>query len=857
MKNPLKLHFEDAEEKKKFHLECSAIDCRRVYLYVSIIAIFELFLLVFDRITQNEIYSKVQWAYCILNSVMAAASIFMVGLTFWAKKNLEQRNRIFRAALAVYAFIILFCAVCDAITGTISSGRENLTMFFICIMLVSCVFYVDSKLVFLYSIIFFLGFELFTHLTAFSSHHTYAPYPVFIIFITDTVSFVRARQLKDLIQKTRVIRKLQEQAEYENQQKSQFLANMSHEIRTPMNAIVGMSELAMDFNLNDSEKNTIRQIRTSGINLVGIINDILDFSKIESGKMEIVPVEYDLVKMMNDICNVCLVRITNKPVELILEIEEDLPAFYYGDDMRIRQILINLAGNSSKFTEKGFIKIRTENLRKFEDKDGLRISVIDSGIGIKKEDLSKLFGAFQQVDMKMNRTKGGTGLGLSISRNLAKLMGGSLNVTSEYGKGSCFYIDLPQKITDETKCSEKYKSLFEKAERSTENPKLAVIPVVGLLNSPEFAGLFVEKSETVMFKAPEAQILVVDDNDVNLQVAKGLLSKFEITPDLAESGQAALDMMKQKDYHIVFMDHQMPGMDGIEALEIIRREEAEGKRHRIVVALSANAINGAREMFLSKGFDDFLAKPVQGKDFASCIAEWLPVNLLEKIGTETESGVEIPAGFPAWNKERLSLVEAVSNSGGLENYLKAVKTFYLSIEKNANLIGKCLITDDIKNYTIHVHALKSAARIIGAMEVSKKAEYLEGAGKDFQKAEAAGNSAEAKRLNQEIHERTSSLISLYTSYLKDLRAIVEFAESRKEKNASFDPKALEQALDAILSACTKFDLPVIEEQFETVKNMQTSGEIQKLIESMEKAITDIEFEDIERICREAKKKLNS
>lgn len=857
MKNPLKLHFEDAEEKKKFHLECSAIDCRRVYLYVSIIAIFELFLLVFDRITQNEIYSKVQWAYCILNSVMAAASIFMVGLTFWAKKNLEHRNRIFRTALAVYAFIILFCAVCDAITGTISSGRENLTMFFICIMLVSCVFYVDSKLVFLYSIIFFLGFELFTHLTAFSSHHTYAPYPVFIIFITDTVSFVRARQLKDLIQKTRVIRKLQEQAEYENQQKSQFLANMSHEIRTPMNAIVGMSELAMDFNLNDSEKNTIRQIRTSGINLVGIINDILDFSKIESGKMEIVPVEYDLVKMMNDICNVCLVRITNKPVELILEIEEDLPAFYYGDDMRIRQILINLAGNSSKFTEKGFIKIRTENLRKFEDKDGLRISVIDSGIGIKKEDLSKLFGAFQQVDMKMNRTKGGTGLGLSISRNLAKLMGGSLNVTSEYGKGSCFYIDLPQKIIDETKCSEKYKSLFEKAERSTENPKLAVIPVVGLLNSPEFAGLFVEKSETVMFKAPEAQILVVDDNDVNLQVAKGLLSKFGITPDLAESGQAALDMMKQKDYHIVFMDHQMPGMDGIEALEIIRREEAEGKRHRIVIALSANAINGAREMFLSKGFDDFLAKPVQGKDFASCIAEWLPVNLLEKIGTETESGVEIPAGFPAWNKERLSLVEAVSNSGGLENYLKAVKTFYLSIEKNANLIGKCLITDDIKNYTIHVHALKSAARIIGAMEVSKKAEYLEGAGKDFQKAEAAGNSAEAKRLNQEIHERTSSLISLYTSYLKDLRAIVEFAESRKEKNASFDPKALEQALEAILSACTKFDLPVIEEQFETVKNMQTSGEIQKLIESLEKAITDIEFEDIERICSEAKKKLNS
>ena len=857
MKNPLKLQFEDTEEKKKFYLECCAIDCRRVYLYVSIIALFELFLLIFDRISQNEIYSKVQWAYCILNSVMSAASILMVSLTCWAKQNLEQRYKIFRAALAIYAFIILFCAVCDAVTGTISSGRENLTMFFICIMLVSCVFYVDSKLVLLYSVSFFFGFELFTHLTEFSSHHTYAPYPVFIIFITDTVSFVRARQLKDSIHKTRVIQKLQEQAEYENQQKSQFLANMSHEIRTPMNAIVGMSELAMDFNLNDSETNTIRQIRTSGINLVGIINDILDFSKIESGKMQIVPVEYDLVKMMNDICNVCLVRITNKPVELILEIEEDLPTSYYGDDMRIRQILINLAGNSSKFTEKGFIKIRTENLRKFEEKDGLRISVIDSGIGIKQEDLTKLFGAFQQVDMKMNRTKGGTGLGLSISKNLAKLMGGSLNVTSEYGKGSCFYIDLPQKITDETKCSEKYKSLFEKAERSTENPKLAVIPVKGLLNSPEFAGLFVEKSETVMFKAPEAQILVVDDNDVNLQVAKGLLSKFGINPDLAESAQEALALIKLKNYHIIFMDHQMPGMDGIEAVEIIRKNEKEEKRHRIIVALSANAINGAREMFLSKGFDDFLAKPVQGKDFASCIAEWLPVNLLEKIGTEKETGLEIPEGFPTWDKERLSLVEAVSNSGGLENYLKAVKTFYLSIEKNANLIGECLINNDIKNYTIHVHALKSAARIIGAIEVSKKAEYLEILGKDFQKAEEAGDFAKAKHISQEIHERTSSLISLYTSYLKDLRAILEFAESRTEKKSSFDSNTLEQTLDKILSACTKFELPVIEEQFESIKNMQTEREIQPLIEFLEKAITNIEFEDIEKICREIKKKLNS
>lgn len=849
MKNPLWLQFDDKEEEKTFKLECCTINCRRVFHYVSIIALFELFLLVFDTVTSNAIYSNVQWAYRILNSVMAASSVILVGITAWVKKNLEERHKIFYFFLSLYAIIILICATCDAITGTISSGRENLTMFFICIMLISCVFYVDSLLVMILSLAMFIGFELFTHLTSFSNHHTYAPYPIFIIFITITVSFVRSQQIKDLIHKTHVIKKLQEQAEHENQLKSQFLANMSHEIRTPMNAIVGMSELALDFNLNDNEKNTIRQIRSSSINLVGIINDILDFSKIESGKMEIVPVDYDLVKMLNDISNVCLVRLTNKPVELILEIEENLPSIYHGDDMRIRQILINLAGNSAKFTEKGFVKIRAENLRKYDNKDGLRISVIDSGVGIRKEDLKKLFGAFQQVDMKMNRTKGGTGLGLSISKNLMTLMGGTINVTSEYGKGSCFYIDLPQKIVDSTICKIKYESLFSKAARDKQNPELAVIPVVALLNRPEFAGLFVEKSESVMFKAPQAKILVVDDNDVNLQVAEGLLRKFGVEPELVTSGYAALDKIKEKDFHIIFLDHQMPGMDGIETLEKIRESEKNTGKHRIVVALSANAINGAREMFISKGFDDFIAKPVQGKDFASCLAEWLPVTLLEKIGIQQESDVELPEGFPFWNKDRLSLVEAVQNSGGLENYLKTAKTFYLSIEKNANLMSNFLINEDIKNYTINVHALKSAARIIGAMELSKKAEYIESLGKKYLSLYENKNLDEAKKINQEIHERNSTLISLYTSYLKDLRAITEFAESQNSEQSDFDAESAKSALSEIANACKKCNLPLIEEQYETLKKMKFPQTLKNQAESLEKAITNIEFDDIEEICR--------
>ena len=859
MKNPFILHFDNDDEKKEYQLKCNSVNSRRVFIYVTIIALFELFLLIFDAIHKDSTYSTVQWAYVILNSVMAFFSASLLAITAWSQKKFEKRYKIFQAALAIYSIIILICATCDAVTGTISSGRENLTMFFICMMLVSCVFYVDSLLVSFSSITLFVAFELFTHFTHFSSHHTYAPYPIFIIFITNTVSYIRAGQMKDSILKTREIKKLQAQAELENQLKSQFLANMSHEIRTPMNAIVGMSELALDFNLSDREKNIVQQIRSSSINLLGIINDILDFSKIESGKMEIVPVDYDLIKMLNEISNVCLVRLKDKDVELILEIEENLPFMYHGDDMRIHQILINLAGNAAKFTEKGFIKIRVESLKKFQEKEGLRISVIDSGVGIRKEDLNKLFGAFQQVDMKMNRTKGGTGLGLSISKNLMALMGGSINVTSEYGKGSCFYIDLPQEIVDSTECGVKYKSLFDAAKRSPENKLLAEIPVLSLLNKAEFASLFVEKSETVMFKSPNAKILVVDDNDVNLQVAQGLLKKFAVSPDIATSGYEALDKIRENEYHIIFMDHQMPGMDGIETLEKIREKEKTEGKHRIVVALSANAINGAREMFLSKGFDDFIAKPVQGKDFAACLADWLPVNLLEKLGEEDNGENSLPASFPKWDSNRLSLAQAMENSGGLENYLKTVKTFYLSIEKNANSIGDYLIKEDIKNYTILVHALKSSARIIGADELSRIAEQLESLGKECQEA-AGKNRDEEKRLNREIHERTPKLLALLTSYLLDLRPIVEFEEKNsREKTASSDHteatssasvKFLKVRLENIIDACKDGDLPLIEDEFEALRKISLSEETGDLIRKLELAINNIEFDQIAAICKE-------
>lgn len=868
MKNPFTLSFNDSREKAEFKAACTAVDIHRVFVYVSIIFVFELFLLVFDALTSNSDYSTVQWIYRILNSYMAGISALYILISLLSRVHLKKTDTkkhvsLFRIASCIYAVLLLAGSIADAVTGTISSGRENLTMYFISLMLVSCVLYINSLVVFVSGVGFFVLFELFTHLTTFSTHHTYAPYPIFIIFITVSVSFVRRRQMLELIRDSLMIKKLQEQAEHENKLKSQFLANMSHEIRTPMNAIVGMSELALDFNLKDTEKNIIRQIRTSGISLVGIINDILDFSKIESGKMEIVPEDYDLVKLMNDIANVALVRLKGKDVDLRLELDSELPCAYNGDDMRLRQILINLAGNSAKFTEKGYVAIRVENLNRYEQRDGLRISVIDTGVGIRKEDLDKLFGAFQQVDMKMNRNKGGTGLGLSISKNLVQLMGGSIGVESEYGKGSCFYINVPQKIVDSSPCGIKYKKLFDAAKQldlktnsvfaSAEN--LTVIPVVSLLNKSEFAGLFAEKTAEVKFTCPDAKVLVVDDNEVNIQVAQGLLKKFAVIPDCLSSGYEALDKVFEKDYDIIFMDHQMPGMDGVETLQKIREKEKEDSSHRIIVALSANAVNGAKEMFLNNGFDDFVAKPVQGKDFGECLLRHLKPDLI-KTNYDESSEDTIPSDFPKLNKTKIDIDFAVNNAGGLENYLSIAKTFYNSIAPKYNSIIRLLKAGDVKNYTVEVHALKSSARIIGASELSERAEHLENLGHEF--LESSDDEKRKTEIKKEIFALTRELLPLYRSYLDELKPVIEYIKTR-EKSAAQNSDSLQQSelskeeftdiFERIADAAAACDLDTVEQEFATIKTSKIPDSLKDKIAELEKTIDSIELDKIQELVR--------
>ena len=397
--------------------------------------------------------------------------------------------------------------------------------------------------------------------------------------------------------------KAKEIAQNANRSKSDFLANMSHEIRTPINAVLGMDEMI----LRDCEDSQILEyaedIKRAGGMLLSLINDILDFSKIESGKMDIIPVDYDLGILLNETVEMVRPRANEKSLELVMEISPDTPTHLNGDEVRIRQIITNILTNAIKYTNKGKVTLTVSGKQLSEEKTELYVSVKDTGIGIRKEDIGHLFESFKRVEESRNRNIEGTGLGLSITMRLLNLMGSRLEVDSTYGEGSDFYFYLEQQRKDDKVVGEDIKIYCQNAKGKK-----------GELSND--------------FYIPDARLLVVDDNKVNLKVFKGLLKKNGMKIDTAMSGKECLELMKENHYHIVFLDHLMPDMDGVETLNQAKMLKNSKSQDAVMIVLTANAVAGAREKFLQEGFDDYLSKPISLPLLKEMILKYLPNELI-------------------------------------------------------------------------------------------------------------------------------------------------------------------------------------------------------------------------------------
>ena len=711
--------------------------------------------------------------------------------------------------------------------------------------------------------------------------------------------------------------------------KSDFLANMSHEIRTPMNAVIGMAEMALREDVSPAAREYIGQIKSSGQTLLTIINDILDFSKIESGKMDISDVEYEPMSMINDVSNIIMTRIGSKDLDLTVDVNPNLPSGLYGDNIRIKQVLVNLANNAVKFTDAGNVNLKIDFLQISEDEIELYVAVTDTGRGIRESDMNRLFQSFQQIDSKRNRNVEGTGLGLAISRQLVALMRGKIHVDSEYGKGSTFSFVIPQKVTDSSYAVEKVaKNLvaagliqseytarelamdmeklgvtYERLEseedlgrvkdhnagylfveqplfteavqyflklnpdvcgvllanyrevRSYDLANLRVVKkplyILGLSNifngKEEIGSVSFMETEDFDFTAPKAEILVVDDNAINLTVVKGLLNPLKMKIDTALSGKDAVLMTTDKRYDIIFMDHMMPEMDGVETTRVIRR--LLGNNGQVpIIALTANAVEGTAEMFINEGMNDFVTKPIEMRVIISKLHKWLPPEKIEKNRDKKMNAARLNANRD--NKasqtttdisiEGLDVKRAMEFLGNENLFWSVLKEYYRVIDKKCAMIQEYEQKEQWKEYTVEVHALKSASKQIGALDLAQVAEQMEAAGN-------AGNAAL-------IHKITPGMLEEYMFY-KGILAPYFVKQEEEQSGRAAKSDEMSVLFGEMKEAMENLDMDAMEKVIKDMGQYSYSDAQRDIFEKLKNAVEDIDTERCEEILDEWEKVL--
>ena len=609
-----------------------------------------------------------------------------------------------------------------------------------------------------------------------------------------------------IIEQNHLMKRLVLQTEDANRAKTNFVSNMSHEIRTPMNSIVGITEILLRSRHSPKEQEYLLNIQSSGRVLLTIINDVLDCSKMEAGKMQLFDEPYDTCSLFHDLRISMENRIGHSGLELIYDIDQDIPCKLKGDMGRIRQVIINLVNNAIKYTEKGSVRFSVHVRQKNTDKVMLYYEVADTGIGIRKEDQKILFDAFQRVEMDRNRYVEGTGLGLTISQNLVNMMGGVIEVESEYGKGSRFFFTIEQTIIDPTP--------------------------VSAVNYNGQKDNVTEKEAEYLFIAPEAHILLVDDNELNLVVAKELLKPLRMQIDTAENGLQAVKMVRGSQYDLVLMDHMMPVMDGIEAAKAIRALPEDKYQKLPIIALTANAMVDARKEFLNAGMNGFVAKPIDFARICNQLKLWLPKDLVRDVPKEEAkklladdlSDREIQPEDPQMG---FSFEEGVNHCGSKAALMKTIRIFYRTIDSKANKIEQCLKEGLISDYVIEIHALKSSALLIGAVPLSEAAKELEDYGKQGK--------------TEVLEEKTPDVLTLY----RDLKNILRpYAEKEEDAKKEFSDGEWITALQQIHQCIEQFDLDGVDQIMEQLEEYQVPECIRESMDQLRVYVADVSLEEI-------------
>ncbi len=645
--------------------------------------------------------------------------------------------------------------------------------------------------------------------------------PLIIIIITALIlmflfSFLikraeqKSREAEESIEKS-------EQALAASEAKTAFLSSMSHEIRTPINAVLGMNEMILRECKDENILAYAENVKTAGGTLLGLINDILDFSKIEAGKMDIVPVEYDLSSVINDLVNLISARAEAKGLTLKTDFDPDTPKLLKGDEIRVKQVITNILTNAVKYTEKGGVTFRIgfEKLPEETEYVMIKVSVIDTGIGIRPEDMKKLFSEFERIEETRNRSIEGTGLGMSITKNLLEKMGSKLRVGSVYGEGSVFSFALKQQVIKWEKLGDYRHSYLE--------------------------SLIGRDSYRESFTAPEAVVLVVDDNEMNLEVFKNLIKKTKIKTELGESGDDGISLSLCKKYDIIFLDHMMPGKDGIETLREIKENVNNPNSEKTpFVCLTANAISGARQEYINAGFDDYLTKPIDAEKLEAMLIKYLPADkIVPTEETEPEEGKgergNEAEDIPVSVRECPYIDEdtGLRNSGSAESYLNLLKIFYESIDEKADEIGSLYNDRDLMGFAIKVHALKSSARIIGAKDLGEKAQKLEDAGK-------SGDSVY-------IGENAEEFLEEYLSFKEVLKEA--FPEEEPGERAEAYPKLMEEVYNEIRAAAEEMDCDRLDSIFEEMSSYRIPEEETEKWNACKEAADRYDYRELEEVLK--------